>query len=47
MGALTAQGFANTGFSKGKIREFLWEKSKLSPEKVKKYGYENMWRRCD
>ena len=40
MGALTAQGFANTGFSKGKIREFLWEKSKLSPEKVKKYGYE-------
>ena len=40
MGALTAQGFANTGFSKDQIRECLWEKSKLAPEKVKEYGYE-------
>ena len=40
MGPLTAQGLASAGFSKDKIREFLWEKSKLSPEKVKEYGYE-------
>jgi hypothetical protein len=40
MAPLTAQGLANAGFSKDKIREFLWEKTKLSPEKVKEYGYE-------
>jgi len=41
MGLLTAQGFANAGFTKSMIKEYLWENSKLSPEKVKQYGFEN------
>jgi hypothetical protein len=40
MGPMTAQGLAKSNFSKDKIREYLWEKTKISPEKVKEYGFE-------
>ena len=37
---LTAQGLAAAGYTKDKVREYLWEKTKLSPEKIKEYGFE-------
>jgi len=36
----TAGGLAKLGWSKDKIRNFLWEKSKLLPSKIKDYGFQ-------
>jgi hypothetical protein len=40
MAGSTARGLAENGWSKDKIREFLWEESKLTPSKVKMFGIE-------
>ncbi len=37
----TASGLAELGWSKDRIRDFLWAESKLSPSKVKDYGLED------
>ncbi len=37
----TARGLAELGWSKDKIRNFLWEESKLPPSKVKDYQFED------
>jgi hypothetical protein len=40
MAPMTAQGLADAGYSKDNVREYLWEKTKLAPEKVKEFGFE-------
>ena len=40
MAPLTAQGLAEAGYSKDKVREYIWERTKIPPEKVKEFGFE-------